>query len=149
MGKSCLLSLPVWVVLSALGGVCLAGCGASPVVRVQGKVTVEGKPLPQGVVIFQPDPARNNSSAQEARGAIRADGSYDLLTNGRLGVMPGRYKVCVVAVSKRPTPKGGWTVRPLIPPKYGNPATSGLEVEAGPGKPAGAYDLALQGAGRR
>src|SRR5262249_51735700 len=85
-------SMPAWVVLSALAGVCLAGCGAGAVVRVQGKVTVNGDPLAAGVVIFQPDSARDNSSQQEVRGVIRPDGTYDLLTNGRAGAAPGWYK---------------------------------------------------------
>jgi hypothetical protein len=121
----------------------MAGCRASAVVPVQGKVTLDGQPLPEGLVVFQPDRTRDNSSWREARGEIRADGTYDLSTNGRAGVAPGWYKVSVIAVSQRPTPSGGWTVQPLIPPRYGSPATSGLEVEVGPGKSPGTYDLTL------
>jgi hypothetical protein len=137
-------SLPRWVVLSALACVCLTGCG-SGVVPVQGTVTVDGKPLPGGTVVFHPDPGLDGASRQEARGTIQSDGSYSLSSNGRPGAAPGRYKVCIIAVKTRATRAGGWTVQPLIAPTYGNPATSGLEVEVGPDRFPGAYDLALQG----
>jgi hypothetical protein len=145
MAKGFFPSLAGWVVLSALGGLCVAGCGSGAVVPVQGTVTVDGKPLPGGTVVFHPDPAGDGTPRQEARATIQLDGSYHLSTNGRPGAVPGRYKVCIIAVKARATKAGGWTVQPLIAPKFGSPATSGLEVEVGPDQPPGAYDLALQG----
>jgi hypothetical protein len=117
---------------------------------VKGKVTLDGQPIPTGIVVFSPDASKNNLSRQEGRGEIQKDGSYELLTNGKAGISPGWYKVSVVSVFARLAPGG---VHPppktLIHRKYSNPAYSGLEIEVAPKKPDGSYDLALKEIRRR
>lgn len=47
--------------------VALAGCGrqeAPNVVHVNGTVTYDGKPLPLGMIVFEPDPSRGNRGPQ-------------------------------------------------------------------------------------
>ncbi|OWK39454.1 hypothetical protein [Fimbriiglobus ruber] len=48
-------------------GLAVAGCGDSMpanVVHVSGTVTVDGKPLPLGMIVFEPDPAKGNRGPQ-------------------------------------------------------------------------------------
>lgn len=44
----------------------LAGCsdGSEQVVHVRGTVTYQGKPLPMGMIVFEPDTSRGNSGPQ-------------------------------------------------------------------------------------
>lgn len=56
----------------------LAGCAASgsdSVIHVRGTVTYKGKPLPLGMIIFEPDPSRGNTGPQ-GHAAIK-DGQFD------------------------------------------------------------------------
>jgi hypothetical protein len=74
---------------------CLAGCGgpAERLVPVSGKVTVNGRPLPGGKVVFHPDAGKGNTSRQVPRGTLDAQGVYRLSTGDRAGAPLGWYKV--------------------------------------------------------
>lgn len=123
-----------------LCGLVLAlGCGSSgkdKLVPVSGKVTLSGTPLTAGQVAFHPDTAKGNTAKGVPAGAIGADGTYTLSTDGKSGAPAGWYKVTVVTnfpgVSGEPVP---------INAKYGNPSGSGLEREVVPSPASGAYDL--------
>jgi len=72
------------------------GCekSSSPLYPVQGRVTLEdGKPLSQGVVIFE---RRDGGGVITARGDLKSDGSYRLSTN-KLGdgAPTGKYRVLI------------------------------------------------------
>lgn len=73
----------------------LLGCGESgpKLAPVTGTVTLNGKPLEGAVVSFQPD----SSFAEGIPANVRSgpDGNYKAFTNGRSGVMPGKYRVVV------------------------------------------------------
>jgi hypothetical protein len=139
-----------WALGLGLTCLFLLGCGDGGGVRVRGQVMLDGKPLPAGVVVFCPDTTRGNASPHEARGAIQKDGTFEVSTNGKAGALPGWYKVTVIAIARGSAKRGVHPPpRSLIDRRYGSPATSGLEVEVARGKPAGAYDLALKGTGRR
>jgi hypothetical protein len=73
----------------------LAGCGGNgtKLVPVSGTVTVNGQPLPDAVIIFEPDPTSPGAAHAENRTGPR--GEYKPLTKGRTGVAPGRYVVYV------------------------------------------------------
>jgi hypothetical protein len=84
--------------------------------QVTGRVTYQGKPLPEGNVMFVPD----NGFA--AAGGINPDGTYRLLTKKPFdGATVGHHKVCVMP--------------PFVPPpgypafnlKYQDAETSGFE----------------------
>jgi hypothetical protein len=115
--------------LAAYALVC-AGCGAkSSVAQVHGKVELDGKPLQSGAVSTIPLAGRG------AHGAIR-DGSFELGTFGQNdGALIGTHKVAVIAYE--PTPGKGPEAGPgklLVPQRYANADTSGLEIEVKAGE---------------
>jgi hypothetical protein len=119
----------------------MAGCGGPPgpkadierVVPVSGTLTYKGAPLDSYQVSFRPTDGR-----RPAVGVTDAQGKFTLGTNeAGDGAPPGMCKVAVVWVAPPSTdPPGQETViddpallpKPSvqIPPKYGNPETSGL-----------------------
>src|SRR4051812_23399877 len=72
--------LPTYLVVSVL---LLSGCGdtADTVVHVSGTVTVDGKPLPAGLIVFEPDPAKGKRDPQ-GRADIK-DGRFDTRSSGQ------------------------------------------------------------------
>jgi hypothetical protein len=100
------------------------GCNSSDLVSVKGKVTYNTKPVSSGTITFVSD---DNASAY---GDLKADGSYELMTNvPGDGAMPGSYKVIVVAMQdqanllpeqRSPLPA------PTVPIKYTSLATTDL-----------------------
>jgi hypothetical protein len=111
----------------------VAGCGESGASKypVTGKVNYQGKPLPLGTVMFVPD------NGPPAMSMIGADGTY------RLEATPGKQRVSVVAMPPQqgrpdPTVDGGIDTtgfpvpKSLVPQKYNEYRTSGIEVEVKP-----------------
>jgi hypothetical protein len=81
-----------------------AGCGGDKTVKVEGLVTLDGKPLPGATVSFMPV-----GEGRAATGLTDADGSFRLGTfRADDGALAGEYKVIVViseayeALSKDP-----------------------------------------------
>jgi hypothetical protein len=135
----------------------LGGCGSGLPERgkVTGKVTVNGKPVPQGTVTFYPKTGRS------ASGRIQPDGTYTLTTfDEGDGAIVGSHEVTIEAVrfagasrgksfeEEIATAKTGTRVDPaaakpqwLLPEKYSLRGQSGLtrEVESG----ANTIDFAL------
>ncbi|MHC4876863.1 MAG: carboxypeptidase-like regulatory domain-containing protein [Planctomycetota bacterium] len=88
------LSLPLLLACIALG----SGCGSGPNLAdgatgtVNGKVTLEGQPVPEGTtVMFQRD-----SDGQVATGICDADGEFLLRMKGGLEIVEGTYRVAVM-----------------------------------------------------
>jgi hypothetical protein len=76
----------------SLAVVCLAlgGCGNRPkLYPVSGTVTHAGRPLPAGVIFFDPDVTKQNKGPQGY--AIIKDGRYDTAALGGKGVGGGAY----------------------------------------------------------
>ena len=132
-----------WLLLVALVAPAVpAGCGeAGPLRRaVAGSITLDGKPLPAGTIVFAP-----LDGATAAVADVR-DGSYRIGAGS--GPAAGRYQVEVRA--EAPTGKRvphpdlpGETieeVRELVPPRYN--ARTELTVEVKPDA-ANAFDFAL------
>ncbi len=117
-----------------LAGVCLlslalAGCGGGDVklVRVAGQVLMDGEPVPNARVIF--DPA---GGGRLSAGVTSDDGRYDLTyIEHRRGALPGNHKVRIttfVEADKDSSDPEIQTGRPeTIPPEYNAQTT--LEVE--------------------
>jgi len=128
-----------------VAGLLLAGCdqsGLGRIVPVKGTVSLDGKPVPSGSLLFRPDAAKGNTSKFEPAATINSDGSYSLFTAEREGAPPGWYKVSVVAQelnAKDPYAPA----KSLVPTKYNDPETSGISVEVVEQPAAGAYDLKL------
>jgi hypothetical protein len=120
-----------WRLAVGLALVVIAGCGGGdadepPTVRVSGTLTVEGKPVSQGVVHFHP------AKGRPATGIVK-DGKFTLTTyTDGDGAIPGKNQVAVEVVEEVPTKDGDTTVKSLIPSKFMNPAQSGIQFELRP-----------------
>lgn len=109
----------------AAGGLCLAismaGCGGggeSAGAQARGKVSLDGKPLPGGVVLFIP----REGSGQGGSALIQSDGTFVVRTSAsKSGIDAGKYAVFIKPTDDM-TDGGG------IPPKYGD--ESNIELMA-------------------
>jgi hypothetical protein len=83
------------VIMSATG----CGNGLRP---VSGKLVVDGKPGMEGArVVFVPQ-----GNTKMANGVVGADGTFEMMTYQKKGVMPGDYKVTMLNSTKSiPTPE--------------------------------------------
>jgi hypothetical protein len=118
-----------------------SGCSGSTMEsQVSGTVTLDGSAIGPGTIVFAPV-----SGGKPATGSIDAGGSYSMKTSREVGLSPGKYQV---AVSIREVPqnvKRGDRPPPgklLIPEKYEQSTTSGIEVDVAPGD--NTIDLPLQ-----
>lgn len=72
--------------------VAISGCSGSTPVKVKGKVTLDGKPLPNSTVKFIP----SAEGGREATGVTDENGAFQLETfSSGDGALPGNYKVTV------------------------------------------------------
>lgn len=95
------------------------------VAPVSGSVTIDGKPLSSGVVIFTPGQGR------AAKGVISSSGTFELSTyQNNDGAIVGSHGVAVVPLQAG---EGDEVVSTKIPPKYHSALGSGivLQVKAG------------------
>jgi len=121
--------LPVLVacgLLLALGG-CNGGPKPPPLAVVTGRVTLDGKPLPKGVVVFHPDRFKGTTGPTGA-GEIDQNGRYLIRTAGRNGALVGWHVITVEAFDN--TIEGNPSI---VSRKYRRPDMSILksEVKAG------------------
>ena len=133
------------VALSAILTMLAGGCGEKsefPATEpVSGKVTYKGQPVTKGTITFQSD------AGQTATGMIGPDGTYTLSTFGEKdGAIPGHHKVMVIANDADPTlmpgsSPGYKTPKDLVPKKYSELNTSGLEADVAKGKGVIDFDL--------
>jgi hypothetical protein len=113
----------------------MSGCKKSnqlDVAPVTGIVTLDGKPVSGGVVVFQPARGRG------ATGIISSDGKYFMRTYREAdGAIVGLNKIAVSSSGKMPTIEeqeaGTVNIKQNLPGIYTSPETSGLSfsVEAG------------------
>ncbi len=131
-----------WRLLAGLLAAAAVGCGTPKpaTAPVAGRVLVDGKPLAEAAVLFEPV-----AGGVPARGSTRADGSFTLSTFTRDdGALVGRHRVAISKVTtgdvavdefglEAALPKPGLEPKSVLPRRYADPATSGLEatVEAG------------------
>ncbi|MGI9177568.1 MAG: carboxypeptidase-like regulatory domain-containing protein [Pirellulales bacterium] len=135
-------SMSGWMIV-AMAALLATGCGRHAA-KVSGQVTLEGRPLTNGVVSFTP--MKPGSSAY---GTIGAEGRYSLQTGAEKGLDPGDYKVTVAANA---TPEeaaqmgfkvGREGIMPLLTPlRYADGATTPLSATVKPG--AQVIDLMLE-----
>jgi hypothetical protein len=119
------------------------GCSESSekVTPVSGTLSVSGKPLPFGVVTFQPDATKGNATRFSPLGTVR-DGKFELQTNGKSGAPVGWYRVTIATEIPGVSPPPGVTLPP-IPQAARNPETTPLKAEVTEKAAPGAYDLKL------
>ncbi len=118
----------IWLLLT-LG---LAGCGkpAGPeLAKVQGVILLDGQPLPEARVIFQPSGAHASPSI----GQTRPDGSFELAFNRRRrGAMLGTHRVRITTTAITTDPRGRESVIPeRLPPRYHAHSELTYEVKSG------------------
>lgn len=100
---------------------------------VTGTVTLDGKAIGPGMIVFAP----TGTDKKPATGSIESDGTYTLMTSREQGLATGTYQVAVSIREMPQNVKRG--DRPplgksLIPEKYEESTTSGLEYKVQPGK---------------
>jgi hypothetical protein len=99
-----------------------SGCSRShelEVAPVTGTVTLDGKPIDKGTILFVPSRGRASS------GEIRSDGTFTLSTYGvDDGAIVGECKVAVFIASDQPDQES--EKASPIPEGYSSPTTSGL-----------------------
>jgi len=76
---------------AALLAVVLAGCGGERVYPLSGTVTYQGKPVPTGNIVFEPDAAAGNKGP--AAFATIKDGHYDTRDGASRGTIGGPHLV--------------------------------------------------------
>lgn len=108
----------------------LAGCNRGPnLVKVTGKITLNGKPLEGAAVLFHPQ-----SGGRPASGQTDATGRFRLTTiREDDGAAPGQHTVTVALtrMSRQIQEGESWdesAVEYIVPARYGTPHTSGLSV---------------------
>lgn len=135
------------ILVASLSLASVSGCGKQDgkLAPVQGKVRVGDDPLSTGVVIFRPDASKGNTSKEEPRGQLDAEGNYKLQTAQKEGAAPGWYKVGIIAAHPSTDPKNPYALpKSLIPSIYNDPEKSGLTVEVVEKPNPGAYDLTIR-----
>ncbi len=86
------------LLLAFVGVVFGSGCGGRKPVKVEGLVTLEGKPIEGASVVFNPT---DTSQSATASALTEADGSFRLYTHSLGdGALPGGYKVTVQLLPK-------------------------------------------------
>jgi hypothetical protein len=133
----CRRTITGWAVrLICCAPLLLAGCAreVGPLFPVQGIVTLNGKPLSNGEVVFVP--VEEDARGPTLRGTIQSDGSYTLRTGNKAGAPAGQYRVAVVVEDTKTLPE------PLNL-DYSSTAKTPLRIDVTEGKPAGGYDIKL------
>jgi hypothetical protein len=121
----------------AVAGGCSSGSFES---TVAGKVTLDGKPIGPGTVVF----ALAEGQTNPAVGTIQPGGDYLLKTSRTEGLQPGKYRVAVTVFEPLNLPPGERSTVPsklIHPEKYTTVDTSGMEFEVAAG--SNAIDIAL------
>jgi hypothetical protein len=113
------------------------GCGSNrpAVAPVRGSITIDGRPVTVGRIMFYPKEGR------AATAPINPDGTYVLTTfDAEDGALPGMHKVTVISTElvapPPPRPDEEYKVdgkmpivKWLVPQRYSDPTTSDLKAE--------------------
>src|SRR5438132_12905643 len=81
------------VTAAVLAGLSGCGGGGPKLVNVTGTVTLNGKPLSGADIVFTPD--QSTKDAFVGSDVTGPEGNFKVMSNGRAGVAPGKYKVIV------------------------------------------------------
>ncbi len=129
---------PRWSSALTIFALALSSCGRTggTYYPVSGKVTVDGKPLKEALVIFWADIEKGNKTVDRPLGEVK-DGTYTLSTRGKPGAPAGWYKVLLK------TSYPGVSNPLVLPSRYADPKMTPLSVEVVPHPAADAYDLKL------
>jgi hypothetical protein len=112
-------------------GVVLAGCGAGgpEIAYVTGKVTMDGKPLPNATVVFVPENGR------PAGATTNEEGEYVLnFAQGRKGAIPGESVIRIMTFRDADQDENGQSIPgapETVPAEYNTESTLTFNVEPG------------------
>lgn len=119
------------MLMAAVFSLAFVGCNSDPyrVAPVSGTVTLDGKPVAQCAVMFQPTSENNPNPGPGSFGITDADGRYTLKLVGKEtpGGVVGKHKVRFDPYSDEPAdptsdrPFRPKKAMPKIPPKYNQP----------------------------
>jgi hypothetical protein len=112
-----------------------AGCGGRPVGLVSGKVTLDGQPLANATVNFQPSGSALNAGVG-SYGRTDAKGEYtlNLIDGSGSGAIIGPHRVMIRAISDAKTAPGKDPEKASpdrVPPQYNLQTTLTFEVKSG------------------
>lgn len=117
----------------------VVGCGSgAKYAPVSGRVTLNGQPLANATVSFQPiAEGKMDAPAPGAIGHTNANGEYTLVSaDGRSGAWVGKHRVSISAVTEqvgegdaRP-PRGGWPQADKVPARYNKDTQEEFTVPA-------------------
>jgi hypothetical protein len=90
---------------AALAGAALSGCGpGEKLYDVSGTITFEGKPIPKGLIFFDPDTSKGTSGTQGF--ANIEDGRYDTAVRGKgKGIRGGTYTIRISGFDGKEAPE--------------------------------------------
>ncbi len=95
------IALGTWYFLALAGWLVTSGCAKAPgTYPVAGTVSFQGKPLPAGVIFFDPDVLKKNDGPQGY--AIIQNGQYNTADPGGRGVVGGPYVVRIEGFDGKP-----------------------------------------------
>lgn len=126
------IGLFVWVSAIVTTG-CDGGKGKPPTHTVSGKVTLDGKPMPEGIIFFEANPPDGQAPAN----APISNGEYS-------AEVPAGSKLVRISHEKMvKSPMGGDEVEiptQMVPPRYNSQSTLTREVTEG----ANSFDFEIQ-----
>jgi len=125
----------VRLLLLACAALPLMGCGGSRAVPVSGRVTLNGKPLPNATVTFQPVPKGGINIEPTSVGETNAQGEFTLKILGKdqPGAVVGEHLVSISALQGPPPESKDDNPKPrkdLVPPAYNSNTTLKFTVPA-------------------
>lgn len=132
------------IVLLMMALMLQVGCGPSgpDIARVQGTVTMDGKPLPNAIIMFVPVGGRPSVSETDANGKYVLE-----FSGGRKGAIPGinRVEINTGRLAYEKDGKNYPAVKESVPVQYNRLTTLEFNVEAGKNNTA---DFALKSGGK-
>jgi hypothetical protein len=125
--------------LLAVAVVAAAGCNSWKTVPVSGKVTLNGQPLANASVSFQPiAPEGKVEAGPGSQGKTNDKGEFTLtMSTGERGAMVGKHRVMIsklntqVGDSDERAPRGGWPQGDEVPERYNAATELKFDVPSG------------------
>ena len=131
-------------IILALPAFLSMGCGNTQVADVTGRITLDGQPLANAVVVFQPVPTGLEINSEPGSDATTdADGVFHLKVRrtGQDGAVVGQHRVMISAFANmKPEKGGGLERRNVIQSRYNEKTTLIFDVPAG-GTQEARFDL--------
>jgi hypothetical protein len=115
------------------------GCGSRKIAPVSGRVTLNGKPVANALVAFNPIPKEGTSEAGPGSvGTTNENGEFTLMVSpGRKGAQVGRHRVAISAMNPQAgesdarLPRGRRPLVNTIPSRYNEKSELTFEVPPG------------------